>query len=123
MIARRYRSRVLRKGTRDLDEHHPPAISSRTLSQLVSLLVDAAHPRKIILFGSYTRGDQTPDSDLDIVVVLDSVHNRLDEMVRLRRALAPIKMPIDVLVYSEEDIRQRGDLRGTALHEGWVLYG
>jgi uncharacterized protein len=109
------------------DNSFAPPISSQVLSQLVSLLVDAAHPRKIILFGSYARGQQTEDSDLDVIVILDEVSNRLDEMVRLRRALAPIKMPMDVLVYSEDDIRERGTWLGTALYEalqeGWVLYG
>ena len=97
------------------------------LKQLVDLLVDAAHPRRIILFGSHTRGDHSPESDLDVIVVLDEVNDRMDEMVRLRRVLAPIKMPIDVLVYSESDIRERGHWPGTVLHEalteGWTLYG
>jgi uncharacterized protein len=90
----------------------------------VSLLVDAAQPQEIILFGSHARGEQTEDSDLDVIVILDKVSNRFDEMVRLRRALSPVKMPVDVLVYSEED---RGQWLGTILHEalqeGHVLYG
>jgi predicted nucleotidyltransferase len=101
-----------------------PAISSDILSRLVSLLVDAAQPQKIILFGSHARGEQTEDSNLDVIVILDKVSNRFDEMVRLRRALSPVKMPVDVLVYSEED---RGQWLGTILHEalqeGHVLYG
>jgi uncharacterized protein len=109
------------------DNSFAPPLSPQVLDQLVGLLVQAAHPRKIILFGSYARGQQTPDSDLDVIVILDKVGNRLDEMVRLRRALAPIKMPMDVLVYSEDDIRERGNWLGTALHEalqeGWVLLG
>jgi predicted nucleotidyltransferase len=92
----------------------------------VQRLVEAARPRKIILFGSFARGEQNPDSDLDFVVVLPSVDNHFREMVRLRRVLKDIRIPIDVLVYSEEEVRTRGDWSGTALHEalhsGRVLY-
>jgi uncharacterized protein len=113
--------------TKRAELSHTPPISAQTLNQLVTLLVDAVHPRKIILFGSYARGEQTRDSDLDVTVIMDAVHDRVDEMVRLRRVLAPIKMPIDVLVYSEHDVRERGRWLGTALRdalqEGLVLYG
>jgi predicted nucleotidyltransferase len=30
--------------------------------------------RKLGLFGSYVRGEQTPDSDMDFVVILDNYH-------------------------------------------------
>lgn len=94
--------------------------------QVVQLLVDAAHPRRIILFGSYARGEQTPDSDLDLLVIVGRVADPVLERVRLRRALAPIRMPIDVLVYSQDDVQVRGGWLGTALYdalrEGEELY-
>ena len=40
-------------------------ISEQTIQQAVARLVVAANPSKIILFGSYARGDATEDSDLD----------------------------------------------------------
>ncbi len=100
--------------------------TSETIDRAVRLLVEAVHPQKIILFGSFARGDETPDSDVDLVVILPSVDNHFSEMVRLRRTLREIRMPIDVLVYSDEDVRTRGTWSGTALHEalhtGRVLY-
>lgn len=100
--------------------------TSETIDLAVRLLVEAAHPQKIILFGSYARGDETPDSDLDLVVILPSVDNQFSEMIRLRRTLREIRMPIDVLVYTAEDVRTRGTWPGTALHEalhcGRVVY-
>lgn len=89
-------------------------------------LVEAAHPEKIILFGSYARGDFDKDSDLDLLVVLPTVKSRFEEMVRLRRMLRDIPMPIDIVVYTVDRIRDRQHLRGTmlyhALREGRVLY-
>jgi predicted nucleotidyltransferase len=61
--------------------------TSETIDRAVRLLVEAVHPQKIILFGSFARGDETPDSDVDLVVILPSVDNHFSEMVRLRRTL------------------------------------
>lgn len=100
--------------------------TSETIDLIVRLLVEAACPQKIILFGSYARGEEKSDSDLDLVVILPSVDNHFSEMLRLRHALVDLRMPIDVLVYSEEDVRTRGTWPGTALHEalhaGRVVY-
>ena len=121
----------MRRHSADRPEKGPaittaPSLGADTLDEIVRLLVDSAHPSKVILFGSYARGTQTPDSDLDLAVILPKVASRFDEMVRLRRALGPIPMAIDVLVYSEEDVRKRGGFLGTALYEalqnGRILY-
>jgi len=69
------------------------------------LLRQAARPKRIILFGSHGRGDTRPDSDIDILVVMDKVSDRLAEMVRLNRVLSPLRVPIDLLVVSEETFR------------------
>lgn len=103
----------------------PPA-DQDVLDQVVRRLVDVAQPERIILFGSRARGDSSPDSDLDLVVIEKEAPDRAAEMVRLRRALAEILLPIDVLVYSARDVEERGHWLGTPLHEalseGRVLY-
>ncbi len=103
-----------------------PQLDAEMFEQIVQLLVDAAHPSRIILFGSHARGDQTIDSDLDLLIVEDGDVDRARENVRLRRVLSPLLMPIDVLVYSETDLETRGQWSGTAvydaLREGKVLY-
>jgi predicted nucleotidyltransferase len=90
------------------------------------LLVEAVHPERIFLFGSYARGDFDKGSDLDLLVILSAVEDRIEEMVRLRRVLKDIPMAIDVVVYSRADVEERQHLRGTmlyhALRAGKVLY-
>jgi predicted nucleotidyltransferase len=90
-------------------------------------LIEAAHPERIILFGSHARGDAREDSDLDFLVIEAQVEDRAKEMVRLRRALRPLRIPVDVLVYSTEDVARWGDQPGSALYwalrEGRVVYG
>jgi predicted nucleotidyltransferase len=96
------------------------------LQEAVRLLLEAARPQKIILFGSAACGEMHGDSDLDFLVILPEVSNRHAEMVKLGMALRPLHMPIDVLVYSADEVEDRGQLRWTtlyvALHEGKVLY-
>ena len=69
------------------------------IQKVAKRLVEAANPRKIILFGSYARGEETPDSDVDIMVIEDTVSHQGMEMVRLRKAAGRIApgVGIDIL--------------------------
>jgi predicted nucleotidyltransferase len=40
-------------------------------AELLKSVVDYFNPRKVILFGSRARGDARPDSDHDLLVVID----------------------------------------------------
>jgi predicted nucleotidyltransferase len=101
-------------------------ISEKIIQQAVDRLVAASNPSKVILFGSYARGDATEDSDLDLMVIEPEVSDKCGEMVRLRQALRPLRIPVDVLVYSQDYVDEWGHLPGTALYwaltEGRVLH-
>lgn len=101
-------------------------ISEKEIAQAVTVLARDAHPCKIILFGSYARGEERPDSDLDLLVIEPDVPHKRDEMVRLRNLLRPMRIPVDVVVASEQEIEDWGHLPGTlyywALKEGKVLH-
>lgn len=101
-------------------------ISEQTIQQAAQLLGEAAKPAKVILFGSYARGDAQEDSDLDFLVIEQDLHDKFHEMVRLRQVLRPLRVPVDVLVYSQAEIDQQKDTCSAAvywaLREGRVLY-
>ena len=101
-------------------------ISAETISQAVHVLVEAARPTKVILFGSYARGDARDDSDVDLLVVEPALVSKRDEMVRLRRLLRPFRIPVDLIVVSEEEFNDWAHLAGTVLYwanrEGRVLH-
>jgi predicted nucleotidyltransferase len=97
-----------------------------TIQAAVERIVAAAHPSKVILFGSYARGDADAGSDLDLMVVENEVSDKGQEMLKLYRTVGHIGIGVDLLVYSEKEIERRGQVPGTviyhALREGKVLY-
>ena len=76
-------------------------------------IVEISRPRKIILFGSYIRGDINLNSDLDILIVTgDEIKNPRKESVRIRRALKGIIMSMDILVVPESRLDELAEIPG-----------
>ena len=102
-------------------------ISQKTIEEAVELLRMAANPVRIILFGSYARGDIKETSDLDFLVVEKEIKARRKEVVRLRDVLSPLRVPVDILVVSEKSYTEWKDTPGTVIYEasieGKVVYG
>lgn len=94
-------------------------VSQQQIDQAVRILTQAARPVKIILFGSHARGDAGHDSDVDFLVVESALPNRRSEMVRLRNILRPLRIPVDVIVASEAELKEWGHLPGHILY--WAL--
>lgn len=96
------------------------------LPEITRRIVGISDPRRIILFGSYARGEQGPDSDLDLMVVLDHVDSPRAESIRLRRVLRGLLTPIDILVATPEQLERHRNTIGliyqTVLTEGKVIY-
>lgn len=102
-------------------------ISEATIAQAVATLVAVGKPQRIVLFGSYARGDADDGSDLDLMVVKSQVTNRAQEMLQLSRALRPLRVPVDVLVVSADELaclgKEPGSVYWWALQEGRGLHG
>lgn len=102
-------------------------VTQEQIDKAVEILVREARPEKIILFGSYARGDAHADSDVDFLVIEHRVDDQRLEMVRLRKALSPLRIPVDVAVASLERVNSNwADFPGSylyhALREGKVVY-
>ena len=83
------------------------------------------HPQRIILFGSVARGEADADSDLDVLVIKDTI----DPFVRRLEAMAelcPLGVHADILVYTPDELRQMVEEGNPfilqALREGRTVY-
>jgi hypothetical protein len=98
-------------------------IDDPRLEEAVGRLVDALHPRAIILFGSRARGEHRPDSDYDLLVISDELRD-YDEIYRpvSGRGLHCDVVPCTAQTWKEAALDAGGVLRA-ALDDGVLLYG
>ena len=102
-------------------------LSHETIEEAVRRAVAAAYAAtRVIVFGSYARGDADEGSDLDLVVIERELPSKGEEMLSLSRAIGWIGKGVDVLVYTEEEFERRSQVPGTAPYwartEGKVIY-
>jgi len=89
-------------------------------------IVKEINPLKIILFGSWARGEGNANSDIDLLVVLSEGVNKREVTIKIRRLLSDLPFPKDIVVTTPIEILEYGNLVGTilksALEEGKILY-
>lgn len=71
---------------------------------------------KVILFGSYARGNADRDSDVDILVIGSFEGRSVDKAVEIQMRLRP-GFPMDLLVRTPEIVRERVEMGDTFLRE------
>jgi predicted nucleotidyltransferase len=83
-------------------------------------------PELVVLFGSHARGDASPDSDVDLLIVLPITGSRRRLAVAIGRALAGRLVPVDIVVATPDEVERQHRIVGTvirpAIEEGRVLY-
>jgi len=101
-------------------------MSDETIQQIVDVITTRLSPRRVILFGSYARGEVGPDSDLDLFVELDPPLPRRGRSSLIKQLFDPYPGPMDIVVYSPEEVaywkQAPASLVATVLREGKVLY-
>jgi predicted nucleotidyltransferase len=99
---------------------------SETLPEAVQRIAHTLRPEKIILFGSYAYGTATPDSDVDLLVVMETAAPSKERSWAVSRLLLPRPFPVDILVRTPQEIERavaRGDFFiHEILTQGQVLY-
>lgn len=102
-------------------------ITSEQITQVVEKIVKNVQPVKVILFGSYASGLANENSDLDLLIVKNTGAPANKRALEIRRHLRGMKIPMDIIVYTEEEIKEWKDIRGSLVYEvmekGKVLHG
>ena len=103
-----------------------PMTVGEALPLAVQRIVDELHPEKIILFGSYANGNPTPDSDVDLMVVMETTEGSTQRYITVSSLLYPRMFPVDIWVKTPEEVEtaiRKGDLLiEEIIRTGQVIY-
>lgn len=101
------------------------AITQDRIRALARRIADAFRPERIILFGSFSRGTASPDSDVDLLVVMPCEGKPWRKAVEIRERVRP-DFPLDLMVRTPNDLEERlsigDDFVREIIGQGEVLY-
>ena len=89
--------------------------------ELLNRVVDYFHPRRIVLFGSRARGEAGPDSDIDLLVILDD--DAPADRLTLRAGWESRRgydRPADVIPVRDAVYHRRARIAGTLAYEAEI---
>lgn len=87
-------------------------------------IVERCGASTVVLFGSVATGDDGPDSDIDLLVVIPVPGRRHDTAVRVLNELRDLPVPIDVTVVDPARLDVEASVPGVvrlAMREGRVV--
>lgn len=100
-------------------------ITQKHIQSVAEQIAQKFNPLKIVLFGSYARGDQHRHSDVDLLVILEDGHNGGDPEVEVALSISH-QFPMDILMRSPQQVAERlrmGDsFYREIVEKGVVLY-
>ena len=76
---------------------------------------------KIILFGSYVKGNQSKDSDIDIAIIFADYDNRVDRQTELMKLTRNIDTRIEPHPFREKDFNRTDPLVNEIVNYGMVV--
>jgi predicted nucleotidyltransferase len=117
--------------SRDVRLREPDALAldphiEERLKDVTGRIVEAFAPQRIILFGSHAYGQPNSDSDVDLLVVMESDERPAARATRVSRLLRPRPFTMDIVVRTPQEVQERlemGDyFMREVLEQGKVLY-
>ena len=102
-------------------------LSTMDIDLLRDRITQAMQPEKIYLFGSYADGKANDESDVDLLVVMDSALSPHKRNVAVKRLFPRRSFSLDAFVYTPQEFARYRDIPGTivynATHHGRLLHG
>jgi predicted nucleotidyltransferase len=100
-------------------------IGNISAQRIINRIVRQYRPKKIIVFGSYARGDVHQGSDLDLVIIKNTKDKFLRRMDRIID-LCDGEITVEPLIYTEAEFKKMlnegNDFLETVSKEGKVVY-
>ena len=100
-------------------------VEQEAIAELADRIAREFKPQRIILFGSYATGTATPDSDVDLLVILPFKGKGLHKSLKILDKVSP-RFPVDLIARTPEEVRKRLEWNDFFLREiverGKVLY-
>jgi uncharacterized protein len=98
-----------------------------SFEEAVQRIAAALNPQQIILFGSRARGDNRPDSDYDLLIVVDDDAGRPMELAgRAYTAVRGKDFALDIVVCPQSEfewsLREQFGVVSYAMDDGKVVY-
>lgn len=81
-------------------------VTDEGLADVTNRIVEALAPEQVILFGSYARGRPTPDSDVDLLVVMQTDERASKRRRAISRLFRERPFPMDIVVRTPAEIEQ-----------------
>jgi len=101
-------------------------INTKTISEIAEKIAANFNPVKIILFGSYAENRAHDDSDLDLLVVMETKQPKPRRNLAIKKLLWEYHFPKDIIVKTPQEFHENMNARGTLTHSvvssGKVLY-
>jgi predicted nucleotidyltransferase len=102
------------------------SVTDEVLRKVTERIVAALEPEKVILFGSYAHGRPTSDSDVDLLIVMETEERPSQRRRRVSRLFRERPFPMDIIVRTPAEIRESVSRVDPFIHEilqrGKVLY-
>ncbi len=100
-------------------------VTLKDIQKIVQQIVERFHPQKVILFGSYAYGQPSADSDVDLLVVMETGENPLHTAARIAASIDH-PFPLDILVRRPADLEaylaEKGIFETEVITKGVTLY-
>ena len=100
-------------------------VTLKHIKEFADQIVAHSHPQKIILFGSYAHGTATVDSDVDLLVMMDTEEKPLHVAAQIAAAVDH-PFPLDIIVFMpsnwEASLKRKGIFATEVTTKGIVLY-
>ena len=101
-------------------------VTEEILDEITRRIVHAFDPEKVVLFGSYAYGEPYPDSDVDLLVVMETEMQPTERSVAISELIRPRPFPIDIIAKTpkelENSLAQGNFFLNEILEQGKVLY-